>query len=280
MFKVTSRKMIGVAFAGLMAGVIVSACARAVGADWRTASRDPIGIAPDPAAVPEAVVQVYAARTYGWRGTFGVHTWIATKPTDAAEYTVYEVMGWRAYRGGSAVVIEQRVRPDRRWFGNEPSLLADMRGEGVEEIIRRIDAAARSYPYPDSYHVWPGPNSNTFVAHVVRQVPELRVDLPPTAIGKDYLPNGGVFARTPSGTGWQFSLFGLFGVMAAAEEGVEINLLGLTFGFDPTAPALKLPIAGRIGPGFDAPPPPPMTAEKAKPAAAAATPAAEAGGGS
>jgi hypothetical protein len=34
-------------------------------------------------------------------------------------------------------------------------------------------------------------------------VPELRLDLPPTAIGKDFLPNGEVVARAPSGTGFQ-----------------------------------------------------------------------------
>lgn len=280
MRSLTGKSMIGVVFAGLVAGVVVSAYARSVGADWRSASRESAGIAPSPTAVREAVVQVYAARTYGWRGTFGVHSWIAVKPTDAAEYTVYEVMGWRAYRGGSPIVIEQREHPDRRWFGNEPALLADVRGKDVDDYIRRIDAAARSYPYPDSYHVWPGPNSNTFVAHIARQVPELRVDLPPTAIGKDYIPNGGLVARTPSGTGWQFSLFGLFGVMAAAEEGIELNLLGLTFGVDVTAPALKLPIAGRLGPGYDAPPPPPVTVEATPEAVPVATPAGTVGGGS
>lgn len=30
-------------------------------------------------------------------------------------------------------------------------------------------------------------------------------------------------------------------------EGVEVNLLGLTFGLDPFGPALKLPGLGRVG---------------------------------
>ncbi|WP_374078390.1 DUF3750 domain-containing protein [Bdellovibrio bacteriovorus] len=47
--------------------------------DWRTASRDSAGIAPDPQKEKEAVVQVYAARTFAWRGYFAVHSWIATK---------------------------------------------------------------------------------------------------------------------------------------------------------------------------------------------------------
>ena len=78
-------------------------------------------------------------------------------------------------------------------------------------------------------------------------MPELRLDLPPTAIGKDYIPGGKLFAETPSGTGYQVSLFGLLGLLVAAEEGVEVNLLGLTFGLDFMRPALKLPLAGRVG---------------------------------
>jgi len=214
--------------------------------DWRTASREPAGLAPDPAKTPEAVVQVYSARAVSWRGWFGVHTWIAVKPRDAREFTVHEVMGWRLKRTGTAVVARNRPA-DGYWYGNRPELLADIRGPGVEDIIRRIEAAVAAYPYPDSYHVWPGPNSNTFVAFVLREVPELRVDLPPTAIGKDYLGWRSVGA-TPSGTGGQFNLLGVAGVAAGIEEGLEINLLGLNFGVDPKSLSIKLPIVGRLGP--------------------------------
>ena len=77
--------------------------------DWRTASREPAGLAPDPAITPEAVVQVYAARAVRWRGYFGVHTWIAVKPAGAAQYTVHEVNGHRLRRNGSALVTSQRA---------------------------------------------------------------------------------------------------------------------------------------------------------------------------
>jgi len=215
-------------------------------ADWRTASREPAGIAPDPATTPEAVVQVYSARAWSWRGWFGVHTWIAVKPAHATEFTVHEVMGWQIRRTGSAVV--SRVRPaDGHWYGNRPELLGDIRGPGVDAIIERIDAAVKDYPYPDRYHVWPGPNSNTFTAFVLRRVPELRVDLPPTAIGKDYLGWRSVNTTT-SGTGGQASLFGVVGVAAGIEEGVEVNVLGLNFGVDPKSLSIKLPIVGRLGP--------------------------------
>jgi hypothetical protein len=191
------------------------------------------------------VIQVYAARAVRWRGYFGVHTWIAVKPGHAPAFTVYEVTGFQVRRGGRAVRVSQRV-PDGRWFGSEPDLLADVRGTGVDALIVRIAEAAAAYPYPDSYRIWPGPNSNTFTAFVLRQVPELRVDLPPHAVGKDYLGRR-VFARSASGTGVQASLFGVLGLLAGLEEGIELNVLGLTFGIDPDDVGVKLPFAGRIG---------------------------------
>jgi hypothetical protein len=36
-------------------------------------------------------------------------------------------------------------------------------------------------------------------------------------------------------------------VLAGVEEGVELNVLGLTFGVDLKHPALKLPAVGRLG---------------------------------
>ena len=238
------RSIAAVAAAGVLFLAFVGACTTA--RDWRDASSEPAGLAPDPVSEREALVQVYAARTWGWRGLFGVHTWVAVKPTNAGNYTVYEVIGWRLRSGRSAVVVSGR-HPDARWFGNLPELIADKRGTGVDAIIERIDKAAAAYPYPDSYTAWPGPNSNTFTAWVLRAVPELRADLPPTAIGKDYLGEG-VASSAPSGSGYQLSLAGLLGIAASGVEGVEVNVLGLTFGINPFDLSLKLPLVGRIGP--------------------------------
>jgi hypothetical protein len=229
-------------FAGFLA-LVLSVGVR--GQDWRTASHEPVGLAPDPLVTTEPVVQVYAARTWGWRGVFGVHTWVAVKPANAKAYTVYEVIGWRLRYSGSALVVSERA-PDARWFGNVPELLADKRGAGVDELIARVERAVLEYPYADEYSVWPGPNSNTFVAWITRAVPELRVDLPPTAVGKDYLGDR-LVASAPSGSGFQLSFGGLLGVTASGVEGIEFNILGLTFGIDPFDPAIKLPLLGRLG---------------------------------
>lgn len=165
--------------------LILLALAGCSSGDWRTASREPAGIAPDPASTPEAVIQVYAASTWGWRGWFAVHTWIAAKKSGEDSYTVYEVVGWRQKRGLPVVRIE-RDAPDRYWYGERPELLADQRGPEVDSIINEIEAAARSYPWPDRYKAFPGPNSNTFTAWVINKVPQLKVDLPFSAIGSGY----------------------------------------------------------------------------------------------
>lgn len=234
-------------YTGLLLGLMTALpyTDHAIAQGWRNASRASVGLAPDPATTTEAVVQVYAARAVRWRGYIGVHSWIAVKPEAASEFIVYEVMGWRLRRTGTSVVRSNRA-PDGRWFGNEPELLADLRGAEAISAIQQIERAVMAYPYADRYRVWPGPNSNTFTAFVLRNVSGLRADLPATAIGKDYLGMS-VVASAPSGTGIQMNVLGVIGVLAAVEEGLEVNLLGLTFGVDPMDLSLKAPFVGRIG---------------------------------
>ena len=222
--------------------------------DWRTARRDTAGLAPDPGVTPEAVIHVYAARAFRWRGAFGVHTWIAAKPHHADTWTRFEVVGFSVGRGGRAVRVSEGGIPDAYWYGAKPTLLREVRGGNeVDALIARLHHASAEYPYDNHYRLWPGPNSNTFIAYLGRAVPELSIDLPPTAIGKDYLPDGTWFSSAPSGSGVQLSVNGLFGFIVAPEEGLEINLLGLSAGVDLSPPALKLPGIGRIGTASEAP---------------------------
>lgn len=215
--------------------------------DWRTARRDSTGLAPDPASTPEAVIQVYAAPAFRWRGALAVHTWIATKPRGADHYTRLEVFGFNVARGGKAVRVQSGI-PDGYWYGAHPTLITERRGGAeIDRLITRLHRAAALYPYNDQYRLWPGPNSNTFIAYLGRAVPELSIDLPPTAIGKDFLTDGALVSTAPSGSGFQLSLGGLLGVIVAPEEGLEFNLLGLSMGVDLNPIALKLPGVGRIG---------------------------------
>ena len=237
------RRTLRCSLYSFLAMLFAATGATVIAQDWRSSSREPAGLAPDPAVVKEAMVQVYGARAVGAKGLFGVHTWVAVKPTEAPAWTVYEVIGWRLRWTDSAVVVRNR-EPDARWFGAEPELYAEKRGAGVDELIKRIDKAVRQYPYAKEYTVWPGPNSNTFTAWIARAVPELELDLPATAIGKDYLGRS-VFGAAPSGSGYQLSLGGLLGVTASGVDGFELNVLGLNLGV--STKGVKLPLVGRIG---------------------------------
>jgi hypothetical protein len=213
--------------------------------DWTRASRAATGQAPDAAQTPEAVIQVYAARAFGWRGAFGVHMWFALKPANAAGYTRAEVMGFGVQRGLGAVRVGPGVA-DGQWFGNPPELIAEWRGDAAAPLIPRILKAAEDYADRDRYTIWPGPNSNSFIAAIARELPELRLALPPNALGKDYLGPRRFVAPAPSGTGWQVSLWGLLGLTLARAEGFELNLLGFVLGLDVSDAALKLPGFGNI----------------------------------
>jgi hypothetical protein len=211
---------------------------------WMSAPRHSAGIAPDPVQnIGIAIVQVYAAPTYGWRGFFAVHPWIIFKRQGQAAYTRYDVVGWRV----PEVLQRNYALPDGLWYGATPELLVDHRGAGVEAMIDDIEAAVASYPWADRYLSYPGPNSNTFLAHIGRHVPALQLDLPANAIGKDYRPLTDPVGLSSTGSGLQISLLGLLGVSVGLQEGLEFNVLGLNFGLDFNPPALRLPFWGRLG---------------------------------
>jgi hypothetical protein len=144
--------------------------------------------------------------------------------------------------------------------GARPQILLGRHGAGVDGIIAQVRDAVASYPYPNSYRPWPGPNSNTFLAHIARQVPDLAIQLPSNAVGMDFLPGARVVAPAPSGSGFQVSLYGLIGILFAAREGLEVNLLGLSLGLDPVRPALKRSALGQARDGGPIGWQPPLTA--------------------
>lgn len=212
---------------------------------WREARWDSSGLAPDPAVTTEAVVQVYCAASWGLKGAVADHCWIAFKPENATGYTRYDVVAWGVRDGGEAIRMNLRGVPDGNWAGNRPRVVLDRRGTEAAALIPLIERAVADYPYRHTYRIWPGPNSNSFVAWIAREVPELRLDLPPRAIGKDFI-GWRVLARAPSNTGFQLSLGGVVSLIVARVEGLELNLSGVTLGINPLDLAITLPGLGRV----------------------------------
>jgi len=211
-------------------------------AGWRSANWGSVGMLQDAGTDHEARLLVFAGRTGRWKGVFSVHSWVVYKPAGATAWTRYDVVGW-----GNPVRMNGWA-PDSLWFGNTPRVLADLNGAAAEAMIPKVRSAIEDYRYRNQgdYRMWPGPNSNTFVAAVLRAAPELATTLPPNAVGKDF--RDGVYAGlTDSRTGVEISLFGLLGIKAGWVEGVELNVLALVAGLDLRHPAVKLPGFGRIG---------------------------------
>lgn len=209
-------------------------------ADWSSARLLPAAL-----SHPEPLINVYAARAGRWKGIFAHHCWIVIKERGAANYTRYDKVAW-----GQPVKVNAWA-PDARWYGHQPVLVGAVEGAAAEALIAKVRAAVAAYPHnvPGGYRVWPGPNSNSFAAYLVAAIPEARIALPPTAIGKDYHGGIAAVALSPSRTGIELSLAGLIGITLGWVEGVELNVLGLVLGLDLRRPALKIPGFGRIGSG-------------------------------
>lgn len=206
-------------------------------ADWSSAH-----LLPPARAKPEAMVHVYAARTGRWKGIFAHHSWIVVKERNGS-YTRYDKTGW------GRPIKTNNWAPDARWYGHGPVLVGAVEGPAAEALIPRIKEAVARYPYNryGGYSVWPGPNSNSFVAYVLSEVPQIGIALPPTAIGKDFRGWLDIAGLTPSHTGVQLSFGGLLGVTVGWVEGIEVNVLGLVTGIDIRRPAIKIPGFGRFG---------------------------------
>ncbi len=209
---------------------------------WRDADWSASGVLPEARSGGEPVIHVMAARTGGYKGIVSVHSWLIIKRPGASEYDRYDVVGW------GQPVRHNGYPPDGRWYSNAPEIVHTVRGNAAAQAIPKLEAAIRSYRWSKrgDYKIWPGPNSNSFVASVLAQVPELGARMPPTAIGRDFPVDGKWIGRGPAG-GWRLTLNGFAGVTFGAVEGLEMHLMGLVAGVDVARPALLLPGFGRLG---------------------------------
>lgn len=208
---------------------------------WSQWDRSVVSQLPDAAAYPDARILVMTGRTRGWKGALAVHSWVVVKRANERAWRRYDVAAW-------GTPVRLNWWPPDLWFGEHGQVVVDLKGAEAQAMIPKIEAAIKNYAYANAgdYVIWPGPNSNTFIATVLRAVPELGATLPPNAVGRDYRPTP-YAGLTDSRTGIEANLWGLLDVKLGWVEGVELNVLGLVAGLDLRHPALKLPAFGRIG---------------------------------
>ncbi|WP_370853011.1 DUF3750 domain-containing protein [Pararhizobium haloflavum] len=213
-------------------------------ASWRQAVWTTSEVLPPPETVPEAAVYIMAARTGGMKGAFATHSWIVTKREGERSYQRYDKVGW-----GSP--IRTNAYPaDAFWYSNRPVVVGSTHGKAAETLIPAIEDAIDTYPHDgrdvNGYRLYPGPNSNTFVAHVLREVPELDLSLPPNAVGRDYLSGGRFLAVSDDWRDIHATLYGMLGFSAGWRSGIEVHFMGLVAGIDIRRVGIKIPAFGQF----------------------------------
>lgn len=209
---------------------------------WRSAKWSASGVLPAANEDSQAAIYVMSARTGRWKGGFAVHSWVVTKEEAAPRYNRYDKVGW------GRPIRQNAYAPDAFWYSNEPEIIHVVRGDEASALIPKIEQAILNYPYArrGDYQIWPGPNSNTFIAHVLDQVPELGVTTAANAVGRDFLGEDKFFRFDPDGMNLQVNFFGVAGFAIGKRHGFELSFLGLVTGIDFFNPAIKLPGFGRL----------------------------------
>ncbi|MCP1198177.1 DUF3750 domain-containing protein [Notoacmeibacter sp. MSK16QG-6] len=209
---------------------------------WRQADWGSSGLLPSASDDENAAIYILAARTGGLKGALAVHSWLVVKAAEGTRYDRYDKVGW------GQPVRRNSYPADGRWYSNDPFVVTAIHGEAATRLLPEIDAAISSYPFRNSgdYRIWPGPNSNSFIAHILDEVPELQTALPPTAVGRDFRPGIIAFDMASDHRDIHITLGGLIGFAAGARYGLEIQFLGLVAGFDFARPAIKVPGWGRF----------------------------------
>ena len=225
-------------------------------ASWRSADWSSAGILPAAGANREAAIYLMSARTGGLKGALSVHSWIVLKER-GGEYVRYDKVGW------GMPVRRNAYAADGRWYSNLPVIVHSATGAEAERLIPEFERAVAGYPYAQrgGYRLWPGPNSNSFVAHLLREVTDFGAVLPPNAVGRDYAPGFASVSFAEDRSDMHVTLGGLLGFAAGAQSGLELHLGGLVAGIDIANPGLKVPGFGYV---------PLFSAERASAAQAAA----------
>ena len=131
------------------------------------------------------IVQLRCA-TLPFIGAVAEHYWFVVSDESTGECERWEV--WQtANAGGESFghVHCDLKHPDDGVGGGPARIITEWRDEQAARISSILKDIEAHYPYQDRYLPRPGPNSNTFVAWVLRRA-EIDFPLSWKAIGKDF----------------------------------------------------------------------------------------------
>ncbi len=175
---------------------------------------------------PEASVRsFYYARSFHWRGAFGVSElafWQSKKNGSS-----YQILGDQA--GGCSVIIHRWMsigRPGFYWYGEKNPSCSEKFPGLMSEGHSEIRDAARIIPFVWNYRVRPGPNSNTFISHLIAPWgiflrPASHANWQKIILSMDHLFE--IFETTPAGNFQS----GLLSFILPGREGASKSLTGV-----------------------------------------------------
>jgi hypothetical protein len=166
--------------------------------------------------------------------TIARHPWFAVRRKGDTQWRTYEVPS-----------IGTEDDPFRHHGYGNTILHKIWRGEQAERGAACLEQHAQAWIDKLDYRFYPGPNSNTFGDAMLRAC-HLHASLPSTSVGKDWRGWFGA-GVTSEGTGVQIET-PVLGFKIGLKEGVEVHIIGLSFGVDLWPPALIVPWgSGRLG---------------------------------
>ena len=170
---------------------------------------------------------------------FATHTYVDYRLDSDSDW--YRVEVTHPKSGVRTVKLKEDAVHEKIRWNERVRILSQTNGQKHSNLIRDIRIFAKSYD--DSvYRSYPGPNSNTFIEKMTREVDGLSAQLDHNAIGKEI---GFHFGKTSGGTGIELQT-PVLGVAVGLKEGVELNVIGLSAGLSFWPPSLRVPFLPRI----------------------------------
>jgi len=143
----------------------------------------------------ESMVRLYCAPVPGYK-EIATHPWFVVKRSGEDHFDRWEIAAFSGqFRYELAIradgvygnIYKNIAGPDE-FFGAAGWVQAELRGPDADPIIDFIESQSPHYPCRFTYTLFPGPNSNSYAQWVLDHT-GWDAQLPPTAIGMDYVPD-------------------------------------------------------------------------------------------
>ena len=115
------------------------------------------------------IVQLRCASLPYFFGWFADHYWFVVFEDDSRACHRWEVWQTKNAGGSSVGYVHCDLKPPDADVGGGPARIVAEWRDAAAGTLRDVLERPEEYPHCQRYHYWPGPNSNTFAAWVLRR---------------------------------------------------------------------------------------------------------------